>query len=107
MVGELTPEVPVRVMGRTQSVSMTPYPAPLNRAVSVVVRAVDSQTGAPVAGQVRIRNIVVGNTNTPFNYTFRTMRIGVPGEIEIQYPFGSVTAPGYEAATIDFGFPDM
>ena len=105
--GDLTPVVPVQVLGRTMSVSMTPYPAPLSKTVSVIVRAVDSQTGAPVAGKVRIDNITVADTNTPFNYTFRRRQITIEGEIEIRYPFGMVTAPGYESAPIDFGFPEF
>ena len=109
--GDLTPDVPVQVIPvqvivRTMSVSMTPHPAPLNTLVSVLVRAVDSQTGAPVAGRVSINDIEVGDTNTPFNFTFRTRIIGVKPNIEIIYPFGSVTAAGYDSVPIDFGFPE-
>ena len=105
--GEFTPDVLVQVIGRTMSVSATPNPAPLNTLVSVFVRAVDSQTGAPVAGRVSIDDIDVGATNTAFNYTFRKQVIGVKPNIEIRYPFGSVDARGYDSVPIDFGFLDV
>ena len=91
----------------TLTISVTPLPPPLNVVVSVVVRAVDSQTGALIAGRVKINDIDVAATNTPFNFTFRTRRIGVKPDIQIIYPTGSVTAPGYEPTMIEFGFPEL
>jgi hypothetical protein len=108
--GALTPDVIVQVAApplRTLTVSVTPFPTPLNVLLSVTVRAVDSQTGVPVAGRVRINNIDVASTNTPFNFTFRTRLIGVKPNFEMVYPGGSVVAPGYEPATLNFGFPEL
>ena len=105
--GEFTPDVLVQVIGRTMLVSATPNPAPLDTLVSVFVRAVDSQTGAPVAGRVRINGIEVGDTNTAFNTTFRMQVIGVKPNFESIYPAGSVSAGGYASVPIDFGFPDI
>lgn len=108
--GVLTPDIVVQVTAPpppTMSASVTPYPPPLNVAVQVVVRAVDSETGAPVAGRVRINNIDVGATNVPFSYTFRTRRIGVKPNFQTVYPTGDVTAMGYPPVALSFGFPDI
>jgi hypothetical protein len=74
--------------------------------VQVVVRAVDSKTGAPIAGRVEINHIDVGATNVPFSYTFRTKVIGVKPDFQTVYPTGNVTAVGYPSVALNFGFPD-
>jgi hypothetical protein len=92
-------------------VSVTPYPVPLNRAVTVTVNASDPATSSNVAGQVTINGQNVATTNTPFQYTFRSRRIlvdpGPPREFEIIYPEGTVNAADYPETPIDFGFPDV
>ncbi|NJD08183.1 MAG: hypothetical protein FIA97_17050 [Methylococcaceae bacterium] len=88
-------------------IGVSPYPVPLNQAVSITVTATDLGSGANVTGDVRIDGVVVGSTDVPFTHTFRPKRRRVsvrPPEWEISYPVGTVTAPGYPDATIDFGF---
>jgi hypothetical protein len=89
-------------------VSVTPYPVPVNRSVTITVQAVDMSTNYPVAGQVIVDGTVIGNTNAPINYTFKAKRKLVstnPREWEIIYPSGEVAATGYPKVEIDFGFP--
>jgi hypothetical protein len=91
------------------TISVSPYPVPLNRVVSVVVNVKEADSGVSVGGQVRIEGRVVGNTNTPFSYTFKSRRVlsdpGPPRIFEMIYPTGSVLLPGYPEKPIDFGFP--
>jgi hypothetical protein len=92
------------------SVSVTPYPVPLNRSISVTVSAISSSTGADVGGQVEIDGTTAGVTGTPFTRTFRARRIRDPEnprQFELVYPVGVVRAPGFPDAPIDFGFPDV
>ncbi|MFL5804083.1 MAG: hypothetical protein ACJ8CR_20355 [Roseiflexaceae bacterium] len=89
-------------------VTVTPYPVPISAAgqtVTVTVHAEDAHSGVPVAGTVRINAQTVGTTNTPFTYTFRSRRVRNPdGTFEVIRPTGTVSAPGYPDADIDFGF---
>ncbi|HET6978327.1 MAG TPA: hypothetical protein VFI24_18495 [Pyrinomonadaceae bacterium] len=84
----------------TLSTSITPFPVPLNKSVQATVRAVDSQTGALIAGRVRINNIDAAATNTPFTTTFRTRKTA---EGEIVVPWVSVTAFGYNETEVNIG----
>lgn len=88
----------------TMSTSVAPTPIALNRPVRVTVTARDAATNAALAGQVRINGSVVGSTNTPFTFTFRTRRVRIGGQWETVFPAGTVTVPGYQNALIDFGF---
>jgi hypothetical protein len=87
-----------RLLGR-----VTPYPVPLGKPVQVTVHAEDAETHARVAGVVKIDGVTVGNTDTPFTFTFHARRRNrpFPGLI---YPQGAVIAPNYEDARIEFGF---
>jgi hypothetical protein len=97
-------------------VVVVPYPVPINKAVTVMVHANAITSGLSVAGQVKIKGVVVANkgvvvanTNTRFTYTFKPKRKLVsthPREWEVTYPQGVVVASGYPNAPIDFGFPD-
>lgn len=90
------------------TISVTPYPVPVNRIVSVTVGATDMSTGAPVAGQVWIDGKLTANTNTAFSHKFATKRVRDPEDpkrFEIVYPTGEVRAQGYPNTDIDFGFP--
>lgn len=90
-------------------ISVTPYPVPLNRNVSVTVHAADVTTGANVSGQVFIDQNYVADTNTSFTHIFRRKKILVsthPREFEYVYPTGTVQASPYAETPIDFGFPD-
>jgi len=91
-------------------IDVKPYPVPLNSAVTITVKASDLSTGSPVAGQVKIDGVAVGNTNTAFTYTFKSQRRRIsvrPPEWEVTYPVGVVSAPGYPDTPIDFGFPEV
>jgi len=95
---------------RVLVVSVTPYPVPVNRTITVTVYASDPTIGASVLGEIKVNGNVVANTNTPFTHNFRTRRRLVstnPREWEVVYPTGTVIAPGYPATPIDFGFPDL
>lgn len=89
-------------------IQVVPYPIPLNRAVNLQVRAVDYQTGAAAAGQVKIDGVFVANTNTIFKHTFRMRRVRIPGSKPAQYeyvePTGTVSLASDPDVDIDFGF---
>jgi hypothetical protein len=93
---------------RILQLTVSPYPVPLNRSVSVTVDAVDISTSANVQGDVVVDGTVVGTTGTPFTHTFRPKRTRIPGppppEWEITLPEGTVRATGYSDTPIDFGF---
>jgi hypothetical protein len=95
---------------RLLTVSVTPFPVPLNRPVTVTVAAVDTTSGANVAGDVLVDGRVVGATGVPFTRTFRPRRVRIPGppppEFELVYPTGVVRVAGYSDMPIDFGFPE-
>lgn len=101
------------------SVTCTPYPVQANVAQTVTVHAKDARTGVAAAGNVVVNGVTVGQTNRPFNFTFkgtRTQRrlpgtgIGRPGHGDlgtyIIYPKGQVVASGYSPNAIDFGLKD-
>ena len=85
----------------TMVTSITPFPVPMNRTVQATISAVNEQTGAPVAGRVRINRIDVGPTNTPITTIFKTTRTV---ELEIIGPAVDVTAFGYRTTFVDIGF---
>jgi hypothetical protein len=91
-------------------VTVSPYPVPADRAVSVIVSAAAVDGGA-VDGQVIVDGQAVGQTNTAFTHTFRTRRVlvdpGPPRRFETVYPKGTVKAASYPEVPIDFGFPDV
>lgn len=91
-------------------VSVTPYPVPLNRTITVTVHATDSITGNNLAGQVKVDGRIVGSTNVPFTRAFRSRRVPVdtiPRTWEVIYPQGTVITGVYPETPIDFGFPDV
>lgn len=94
---------------RLFAISVTPYPVPVNRSVTVTVSAPDGTTGVDVHGQVIVNGAAVGTTGTPFSHNFRTRRVRIPGtnppEWDIIYPTGIVHATGYPDVDIDFGWP--
>lgn len=90
----------------TARIQVVPFPVAPNRQVRVTVNATDSVTGQPLAGSIKIANRVVANTNTPFSYTFRQIRIRVgPGrdDWDMIYPGGIVMISGYPDTPVDFG----
>jgi len=93
------------------AVSVTPYPMPLSRPVSVTVSAADMTSGTAVPGSVIVDGVTLGATGTPFTHTFQPHRVVIPGthppQWDITYPSGIVRAAGYPDAPIDFGFPDI
>ena len=84
---------------------VTPYPVPVNRAVSVTFTTKDVTTGNPVAGKVKQDGVVIGDTNTPFSHTFKTTRKRVGRDWEIVSPVVTVSVPGYPEMEVDCGFP--
>ena len=91
------------------AVSLSPHPPPVNRPVQLTVHAEDVNTHLPVTGTVTFDGRVMGRTGVAFSYTFRAHRVFDPElrrwvEGEVIVPDGKVTAPGYEVASIDFGF---
>jgi hypothetical protein len=91
----------------TLVVNLTPTPVPLNRKVSITVRATDSITNAAIAGRVIVGSTDIGATNTAIQYTFTSRRTRIGGDIDLVYPTGLVRAAGYPDTAIDFGFPDL
>jgi hypothetical protein len=90
------------------TVSISPYPVPVDQSRQFVVSATDMGTGAAVAGSVKVDGTVVGPTNTPFTYTFRLKRIRVPDGLggwtyEMVAPTAVVSASGYPDANLPLG----
>jgi hypothetical protein len=89
---------------------VTPTAIPFGRAVTVSVHAEDPDTGATVAGTVRIEGTSVGPTDTPFNQTFNPKTVSEFDPetrtwlSELVDPAGSVSAPGYTETPIPFFF---
>jgi hypothetical protein len=72
-----------------------------------LVTATDAATGANVAAAIKIDQNIVGRSGVAFNFTFNPHRVlvgGRQGDVEIVYPTGSASAPGYRTSAIDFGF---
>ncbi len=70
-------------------VSVSPSPIPTGIPVQVIVRAVDTRTGLPVNGRVKLNGIDTAATNTPFMFTFG-----------LTPPPGVVSAPFYSDVAI-------
>ena len=103
-VGAALPPLPQPLKVLVTTVS--PFPVTLNRFVTVTVRVVEFNTNTPVAATIRVNGTSVGTANTPFTFRFATRRVGRPPNVEIVNPQGTATAPGFQSAGIDFGFPD-
>jgi hypothetical protein len=70
-------------------VSVSPSPIPTGLPVQVTVRAVDTRTGLPVNGRVKLGGVDTAATNTPFMFTFG-----------LTPPAGVVSAPFYPDVAI-------
>jgi len=95
---DIFPPVPREIFGQL-SLRVDPASCPLGTPVQVTVHAEDTQTQAPLTGTVLIDGRMVGTTNTPFPYTFRTYRRRQRNpdgtwEYVTAYPTGTVTIPG-------------
>jgi hypothetical protein len=86
------------------TVSVAPYPVPVNRAVSVNFTATNS-AGNPVSGTVKANSTVLGSTNTTISTTFKTTRRRVGGDWEVTYPVVTVSAPNFPQMEVDCGWP--
>jgi hypothetical protein len=91
-------------------VQVTPAAIPFGLATTVTVHAEDAQTGATVAGTVRIDSTTAGPTDTPFNRTFSPKMVS-EFDPELKKwmstpvdPEGSVSASGYSDTPIPFVF---
>ena len=79
----------------------------------VTVTARDSGSLAPVSGVVLINNYsstgqlvhIQFSTNTSRRVTLRRRRVVTADATEYLYPEGVVSAPGYQSAQLDMGFP--
>ena len=93
------------------SVSLSPYPAPVNQSVTVTVSAISPGTSVDVGGQVLVDGKNIGTTGTPFRHTFPKRRIRIPGtippEFEVVYPPEIVRTAGFPDTAIDLGFPHL
>jgi hypothetical protein len=86
------------------TVSVTPYPVPVNRSISVEFTATNTE-GNPVSGTVKANGTVIGNTNTTITTTFKTTRKRLGGDWEVTYPVVTVGAPNYPPTDVDCGWP--
>jgi hypothetical protein len=110
--GDLTPDLAIVVQPappalKAMTASVKPYPVPVRRAVSIIVSAVDSATGASISGNVLFDGNPVGTTGTAFITTIPVQREFNPVTRKWMLvpapPNGTVTAPGYASGQIDFG----
>jgi hypothetical protein len=70
-----------------------------SKTVTLTVTATDSNTNQPILAEVRVGTTVVGQTGTPFSYTFKVAY--VEGET-YQKPTFTVVKPGYPDATVSY-----
>jgi hypothetical protein len=87
----------------TLDVTVSPFPVPTNRAVTVTFSAVNS-SGAAQNGTVKANGAVIGHTNVALTHTFTTTRRRLDGEWEVIYPTVTVTVPGFPTVTADCGW---
>jgi hypothetical protein len=85
-------------------VTVTPYPVPLNRTVSVKFATLDATTGSPVAGKVKLDGAIIGNTNVAFSRMFKARRVRVGPDWELIPPVVTVAVAGYPDRVVDCGF---
>jgi len=78
-----------------------PMPIPINKTVQCTVSAKNAQTGALVAGRVKIAGIDVAPTNTAFSTIFKPKLVGA--EQEPVMPSVTVSAFGYNSTSVDTG----
>ncbi len=85
------------------TVSVAPYPIPVNRPVSVTFTATDS-SGRAAAGSVKENRTVIGRTNTAISHTFRATRKRIGGDWELVYPTVTISVPGFAESDVDCGW---
>jgi hypothetical protein len=85
------------------TVSVAPYPVPVNRPASVTFIATDSSGGA-AAGSVKENRTVIGRTNTAISHTFRATRKRIGDDWELVYPTVTVSVPGFPETDVDCGW---
>ena len=112
--GPSTPALIISVIAYKMETAIDIKPVPLNKPVTITVKASNLETREPIVGApVFIDNVRVGFTGKPFTHTFRrASRISTQARSgsDPQHsaaPQGWVTHPGYEKAFIDFGFPEI
>ena len=86
----------------TMQTGISPMPVPINKTITCTVSAKNAQTGALVAGRVKIAGTDVGPTNTPFSTIFKLKLVGA--EQEPTMPEVSVSAFGYQSTPVNTGF---
>jgi hypothetical protein len=86
----------------TMLIGITPFPVPFLKTVQATISAINEQTGAPVAGRVRVDGTDIGPTNTPITTIFRLKRD--PFLDELVAPTVVVRAFGYNDTRVDMGF---
>jgi hypothetical protein len=106
----LEPRPPPPLPGPRLDVSVKPYPVTVGRPVTLTVSAQDSGKHTAVAGSVLLDGRPAATIGQPFTHTFlpRVIRPRRPlddGPV-VSYPIGTVSAPGYPLAPVDFGFPE-
>ncbi len=94
--GAVAPGFPVKTVAfplvrATFQTTVEPNGIPKNRTSSVVVRAVDSISGAPVAARVWLDGVDVAAANAPFSYAFGS-----------NPPSGVVKSSGYNDGSISW-----
>jgi hypothetical protein len=106
---------------RQMVLAADPTPTPLRRSTSLTVYANDAATNAPVAGVVSLTNFSANGTYAmPIEEAFdantahqTTLRVAIQREFDPAttqwlttriYPYGTVSAPGYNDAEIPFAF---
>jgi len=85
----------------TLTTGIMPMPIPINKTVQCTVSAKNAQTGALVAGRVKIAGIDVAPTNTAFSTIFKPKLVGA--EQEPVMPSVTVSAFGYNSTSVDTG----
>jgi hypothetical protein len=81
------------------TITVTPYPVPMNRQITVRFNAIDA-AGHNATGDVKKDGVKIGTTNAPFQATFRaTQRRGedIPPVVTIEFT-------GFPPITVDCGF---
>lgn len=115
IVGNVAPAEQIRWQ-RSPIINATATPSnvPLGVPIQMTVSATDARTGAipmigatPIKGTVKVDGQVVGDTDTPFTFTFNTHvthPINDPDSEETVYPVMTVEMPTYVTAQVQLTF---
>jgi hypothetical protein len=107
--GFSTPEIDLSVQLATMTASIQPCPVAIGQSRSYAVQVQDAVTFQPVNATIFVNGVAVGQSNTPFTYTFVMKSVATrdpeTGRTIIEHipPTMTAVAAGYRTVTVDLG----